>query len=154
MARPRKLLATNRKNFTKEEIAAREAEEEILNKFTQIDIDEVPSFLDIRARDEWFRIVPLLKELPISELDRTQIAQYCHFVSLYEQCAKEVEYYGLIVDDRPNPAYKMMIDAAKEIKTISNSMGLTINSRMKLVAPVAAGEEEKEKDQFARFEDD
>lgn len=144
MARPRKLTGVNKKHFTKEELAAREAEEEILNNFTEIDIEEVPVFLDMRARDEWFRIVPLLEELPISELDRTQIAQYCHFVSLYEQCAQDLDDRGLIVDDRANPSYKMMIDASKEIKTISNAMGLNINSRMKLVAPVAANEEEED----------
>lgn len=142
MARPRKLVGVNKKNFTKEELEMRKAEEEILNSFTEIDIEKVPAFLDLRARDEWFRIVPLLEELPISELDRTQIAQYCHFVSLYEQCARDIEERTLIVDDRANPSYKMMIDAAKEIKTISNVMGLNINSRMKLVAPVAEAENE------------
>ncbi|PJN91241.1 phage terminase small subunit P27 family, partial [Bacillus sp. mrc49] len=138
MARPRKLTAVNKKHFTEEERAQRQAEEEILNGFTEIDIDDIPPFLDERGEREWFRIVPLLDELPISELDRTQVAQYCYFVSIYERCIEDIEERGLIVDDRQNPSFAMMINTSKEIKSISNAMGLTINSRMKLVAPKAA----------------
>lgn len=138
MARPRKLLGTMNKNLTKEEIEKREEQESRLYEFEHLDMDDVPQFLhsDERAVIEWRRIIPLMSELPISELDRQTMAQYCKYVSVYEQASEGLIEQGILTEEgKENPLFNVMVKASKELKSITSAMGLNINSRMKIVTP-------------------
>lgn len=73
MARPRKLNATKQGHRTKEELEASELKENGLNQFDKLTVNNTPTDLTDQAQKEWNRIVPLLQELPIAELDYTLI---------------------------------------------------------------------------------
>ena len=73
MARPRKLNATKQGHRTKEELEDSELKENGLNQFDKLTVNNTPTDLTDQAQKEWNRIVPLLQELPIAELDYTLI---------------------------------------------------------------------------------
>lgn len=134
--RKKKLLGATSKNLTKEERAEKEAEEEILNSYEGIDTD-IPTVLkgDRLAVAEWKRIVPLLETLPISSLDLYSVTQYCTYVSIYHKTSKSVAKEGIVVDGKENPNFSIMVKASKELKTLTSVLGLTIDSRLRLVVP-------------------
>lgn len=147
MARPTKLLSATSKNYTKEEIALKKAQEEALYDYEKLDMSDIPMYLDELAKQEWKRIVPLLNELPISELDRQAVAQYCVFSSVFQQATEDFNINGPICDGKVNPAIHIMNNASKELKSMANSLGLNINARLKIVVP----EPVQEDDPFANM---
>lgn len=140
--RKRKLNTT--RNESKEEKYEREQIKEKLHEFEAIQTSP-PRHLSNLAKAEWRRITPLLNELPISNLDRTQIATYCNLYSIYRKLEEEInetgemiELYfadGTVKERKTNPAIHEMLKVAKEIRAISSELGMTINSRMKLIEP-------------------
>src|SRR5699024_12033090 len=79
MGKKRKITTTDtadKLKISKEEIAQRRAEEKALDRFEKIQ-DDPPHWLSYIAKNEWKRIIPLLKDLPIASLDLTMVASYC-----------------------------------------------------------------------------
>ena len=72
-----KLNATKQGHRTKEELEQSEYKENGLQKFEKINVDSVPDGLTENAAKEWLRIVPLLEQLPIADLDYSLIKKYC-----------------------------------------------------------------------------
>ncbi|MDQ8401839.1 hypothetical protein Q3F27_05235 [Enterococcus faecium] len=68
--RPKKLLNASKKNYTKEEIAIKKAEEEKLYNYPRLDFSNYPVGLLKEAQKEWDRISHYIQDLPISELDQ------------------------------------------------------------------------------------
>lgn len=144
MARPKKLVDAQRGHLTKEQIAEKKDQEEALEQLTPLDVDDVPKFLDAKGKKEWKRIAPLMQELPISELDRQMLAMYCNYVSIYEQCARALKKEGLTIVEigskgqaitKQNVHFQTMIQASREIKNIASTMGLTLDSRLRILVP-------------------
>lgn len=149
--RPKKLLDATSKNWTKEELEERRKAEEALYEHETLDMSDVPVYLDEIATAEWVRILPLLQKLPISELDRTAVAQYCVYTSIFQQATEDINERGSIVGGKTNPSINILNNASKELKGLANSLGLNIGSRLKIVVPEP---EEKENDPFMNLMDD
>ena len=158
MARPRKLIDTATGNFTKEEIEQRKKEEESLYEFEKIPLSP-PSWLNKEAKKEYKRIAPLLNRLPIAELDLMMVSMYCDLVSDYQAASEQAYTEGRIVEEldsqgnpktKINEAWKLKESAAKNIRSIAGQLGMTIDSRMRIVVP----KEEEKEDPFADMMND
>ncbi|KFE40745.1 phage terminase small subunit P27 family [Staphylococcus agnetis] len=152
--RPKKLLLNSNKNYTKEEIIEKERQEAELNKFSKIDVTP-PDFLDDIAKEEYKRIIPHMQELPISKLDTGQIAQYCSFYSDFVKASVILEQEDLmIVDDKGNqkvnPAFNVKEKAGIRMQQTANTLGLTIDSRLRIIVP----DEKEDDDPFKQFASD
>ena len=71
----RKLLSQQKSRRTKEVQEEKQATEEAMNELTPL-TDKAPEWLDNDAKKEWERILPLIKELPVKDLDKGLLATY------------------------------------------------------------------------------
>ena len=133
--RPKKLLNASKKTYTKEEIEAKKAEEEKLYNYPRLDFSNYPVGLLKEAQKEWDRISHYIQDLPISELDQQTMIRYCNYSYLYDKASKELDEQGFLIDGRKNPLIDTVNSFSKELKTATNDLGLTINSRLKIVNP-------------------
>lgn len=137
MARKHVLTAANKSNFTKANLEARLEKEAVLNGFESLS-GVAPEWLDDNSQKEYERIVPLLERLPIASLDQTLVTLYCQFYSMFLEASQDLKERGLIdaATNKANPAFNAMVKASSEIRLIASQLGMTIDSRMKLVVPV------------------
>ena len=143
MARPRKLNATKKGHRTKEELEQSELRENSLEQFNKIDVNNIPEDLPEDGKKEWLRVVPLLEQLPIAELDYDRVKRYCQVVgSINEEGTKRT------------PQYFNYMDGLKELKSLCGSLGMTIDSRMKLVTPTENQVRKSVYDEFGVDDDD
>ncbi|MCR1834985.1 phage terminase small subunit P27 family [Oceanobacillus caeni] len=141
----------------KDYVAKRKAEQETLNNYDQLEADRIPSHLCYYGKKEWKRIIPLLKELPIAELDRELIETYCMLHGSRRRLQKDIqkngETYktydeeGNLIGIRKNPSYDMLLSTVKEIRMIANQLGMTMNSRLELAVP----DQEQEEDEILKL---
>lgn len=136
MARKHVLTPLNKSNFTKKQLSERRAKEAALMSLQGLDI-QPPEWLDKNGKAEYERIVPLLQSLPIASLDQTLVALYCRFYSLYLEASQDLEEYGVMDAEarKANPAFNILIKASSEIRLIASQLGMTIDSRMRMVTP-------------------
>ncbi|WP_142829036.1 phage terminase small subunit P27 family [Planococcus soli] len=136
MARKHVLLDNSRSNFTKEEMQRRLNKEKALKEFAGIS-KTPPTWLSVKSKKEYKRIVPLLEKLPIAALDQTLVVLYCQFYSVFLEASENLKECGLIEagTNKPNPSFNAMVKASSEIRLIASQLGMTIDSRMKLVVP-------------------
>ena len=132
MARPRKLNATKQGHRTKEELEHQELKENGLSQF------------------------PLLEQLPIAELDYDRIKRYCQLVSLTDEAYRHIMQHGTVNEEgtKRTPQYFTYMDGLKELKSICGQLGMTIDSRMKLVVPTPDEQKQSVYDKFGVDEDD
>lgn len=133
-----KSLNDRTSHMTKNEITDREAVQDALqNNYDAIDLD-VPSELSGYAKKEWLKIVPLLKkQTPTSNLDRSQLINYCMLAQTVHNCQQHILDEGLVVagsngSTKPNPYFNIQDKAIKSMKSIAIEFGMTINSRARL----------------------
>lgn len=141
----------------KSHVAKELARQDTLNEYDQLQVKPIPSHLDYYAKQEWKRIVPLLQQLPIAELDRQLIESYCQMHAYKRRLQKDIEkfgqsinYYnsdGNLTSRRANPDYNAFLSTVKEIRMIANQLGMTINSRLELAVP----EDDKEEDEVLKL---
>lgn len=143
MARPRKLLNAQSGNLTVEQREEREKEEEVLYNYDKLDFSFYPPGLLPQAFNEWDRIGAYVGDLPISELDVNTVIRYCNYNYLYGEATERVAQEGAVDMEtgKANPWVAAMNSYSKELKSATNDLGLTINSRLKIVLP---SEKEKE----------
>ena len=145
MGRPRKLLNASSKHYTDEERIKKEKEEEKLYNYEPLDFSYYPAGLLQQAYHEWERISHFIGDLPISELDQQAMVRYCNYSYLYSEMAEQVAYEGPLTEEgKLNPKVTAMNSYSKELKSATNDLGLTINSRLKLVAPKEVEDETKD----------
>ena len=156
MARPRKLNAAKVGNHNKEELEQSEMRENSLEQFKKIDVENIPDVLTENGKKEWLRVVPLLQQLPIAELDYDRIKRYCQLVALTDDAYKHIMTYGTINDEgtKRTPQYFNYMDGLKELKSLCGSLGMTIDSRMKLVVPSENQVRKSVYDEFGVDDDD
>ncbi|MDK8645518.1 phage terminase small subunit P27 family [Staphylococcus condimenti] len=126
-------------NRTKEELEEAEMRENGLKKFEKIDADYVPTDLSDNAKKEWQRIIPLLQELPIASLDLALVSAYCQTYSDYIQAAERMKQEGAVVvterGTKLNQNHAIKRDALAQLNSISSKLGLTVESRLKILDP-------------------
>nr|DAF84363.1 MAG TPA: terminase small subunit [Caudoviricetes sp.] len=151
MARPRKLLNAQSGNLTTAQREEREKEEEVLYNYDKLDFSFYPPGLLPQAFNEWNRIGTYVGDLPISELDVNTVIRYCNYNYLYGEVVERVAQEGAVDMEtgKVNPLVNVMNSYSKELKSVTNDLGLTINSRLKITLPA---EKEKEVlDPFAKM---
>ncbi|KTW16709.1 phage terminase small subunit P27 family [Staphylococcus warneri] len=156
MARPRKLNATKQGHRTKEELEDSELKENGLNQFDKLTVNNTPTDLTDQAQKEWNRIVPLLQELPIAELDYTLIKKYCELVDINNNAYSQIQIVGTFDTEtnKKTGAFAVYMESLKELRSVCGSLGLTIDSRMRIVVPVENEKKQSVYDQFGVDDDD
>ncbi|MGX0401537.1 MULTISPECIES: phage terminase small subunit P27 family [Staphylococcus] len=131
MGRPRKLNAVKTGHHTKEELEQAQLVENGLFQFEPISVKPVPKDLPTQAQKEWLRIVPLLKELPISNLDYMLVKRYCEIICINDNAYEKIKEQGMYHTDtqKVNEHFKVYIDTLKALKNIATSLGITMDTR-------------------------
>ena len=174
MGRPRQpvelIIANGKKNLTKAEIEARRASEVA----PCADDLTPPSYLTKAEKDHFTKLAKQLDKIKIlGETDVEALARYVSAQTLYEKATKEVrkldrerpkksDYvneereernsYYLALDiwvKATETAAKLQDRYFKQAQTAAASLGLTISSRCKLVAPVK--NEAPPENKFSKF---
>ena len=150
MARPKKLLDQQKTRRTKEVQEELKATEEALKELTPLQ-KTPPNFLDKVAKAEYKRIYPLLEELPIASLDLALVVMYCQTYSNYIEASKQLAREKVVETERGSklsPYYTIQRDSITAMNQIAPKLGLSLDSRMKVVTPK---KEDKEKDPMENF---
>lgn len=138
MARPRKTLAQQQSRRTTEVQEELKATEEKLNELTPLQ-NEPPEHLDNLAKEEYYRITELLVELPIASLDLSLVSTYCQTYSNYIKATEQIKTHGLVVETergtKLSSYYTVQRDCTDRLISLSNKLGLSIDSRMKIMTP-------------------
>ncbi|WP_440868107.1 phage terminase small subunit P27 family [Staphylococcus shinii] len=152
MAKPNKLLSQSSKNYTKEEIEKKEKAEEALKTLTPLDL-EPPEWLSKTAKEEYRRIYPLLKQLPVASLDLSLVSTYCQAYADYQEANILLQEEDLVVTtahgSKLNPLHTIKRDSFNIINSIAPKLGMSIDSRLKILEP--KGTEKKDKDVMDDF---
>ncbi|MBC6310140.1 phage terminase small subunit P27 family [Listeria sp. FSL L7-1582] len=122
-----------------------------------------PNHLGSKARYEYERISKELQKLPVRSLDKATVELYCVWYGIYREAYEEVKENGIytvmseITEEgivhykdrtRKNPAITVMNDATSNIRSLASSLGLTVDSRLKLMIPKVEEREKSLKDIF------
>jgi P27 family predicted phage terminase small subunit len=149
--RPKKSLDNQKTRRTKEVQEELKATEEKLQQLTPLQ-KTPPAYLDATAKKEYKRITKLLEELPIADLDLSLVVAYCQTYSNYIQATKKLNNQGLVVETergtKLSSYYTAQRDATDRLISLSNKLGLNIDSRMKILTPK---NDTKEVDPFEEF---
>ncbi len=138
MMAQRKLLSQQKSRLTKEMQDKKKATEEMLQKLTPL-APNPPEWLDDTATKEWYRIYPLLQELPIASLDLMLISTYCQAYSDYINATKRMNNSDAIIETergtKLNQNHTIKRDALSQLNSIAPKLGLTVESRLKILEP-------------------
>ena len=89
----RKLLSQQKSRRTKEVQEELKGAEEAMGKLKPI-TKTAPDWLDDYAVEEWDRIMPLVEDLKVKELDRGLLATYCQTYSNYKNATLKLKEQG------------------------------------------------------------
>ncbi|RIO25477.1 phage terminase small subunit P27 family [Staphylococcus saprophyticus] len=155
MPRPKKPLdqqKTRRTTQVQEELKATEEQLQQLKPLQKTP----PAYLDATAKKEYKRITTLLEELPIADLDLSLVVAYCQTYSNYVQATKHLNKHGLVTETergtKLSSYYTAQRDSTDRLISLSNKLGLNLDSRMKIVTP--KDNKKKDDDVMAGFFDD
>lgn len=139
MGRKAVLSTVTDKHLTKEELEEKQGQEAILYTFEPLNFKKTPQKLDNLARKEWKRLAEIVdsRNLPLSELDRAIVVNYCVYVSISERAREQLNTEPLTIDGRKNQIVDVLNGANKELKSLASQLGLTIDSRMRIKNPTS-----------------
>ncbi|MGE7828975.1 phage terminase small subunit P27 family [Paenibacillus sp. NPDC093718] len=154
------ILAEGKTHLTKEQIKERQEQEASVKPAA--DKIECPGWLtDKVAKKEYKRIASELVKIGlITNLDVTTLASYCNAYVAYLKATEQLANEPLVVEQTnkagftnyvENPLIRIQLKYSDEMKKHATQMGLTINSRLKLVVPTQP--EKKKKSKFDEFID-
>ena len=154
MGRKLKVIETNKKHLTKAEKAAREdIQKKASDGLAELQLTP-PAHLGKIAKKEYKRVVSELQSLPIRDLDRAVLENYCTWYGIYVEASQKVNEIGVSVfsEDKgmwiQNPLVVTLEKATNNIKSCAAQLGLTVDSRMKMYVPKT---EEKKDTMFDKF---
>lgn len=154
MARPKKPLAQQKGNLTTDKQEELKETEEKLKQLTPIR-KTPPSWLTTPAKKEYKRIIKLLEELDIADLDLAMITTYCQAYADFQQATKELAKGEVVTfterGSKVNPWHRVKVDSYGIINSIAPKMGLTLDSRMKIMTPKP---QDEQIDKFGALFDD
>lgn len=149
----RKLLSQQKAYRTKDVQEQKKATEEVMNELTPLS-KEPPDFLDDDAIQEWYRVLPLINELPIKDLDKGLLATYCQTYSNYKNATLKIQEEGMVVvterGSKLSPHYTIQRDSVNTMNAICPKLGLTVESRLKIMEP----KPKQQYDPFSAFFED
>lgn len=152
MARKLTLLDSNKKHLTKDEIADRKQAEKLASDgFSEMQTT-APNHLNSVAKQEYKRVVKDIQKLPLRNLDRALLENYCLWYSVFKETSKKLSEEGMtVIEDEmsvEHPLIKTLEKATKNIKSTASELGLTVDSRLRLYLPK---KEKKEETMFDKF---
>ncbi|MEB4861147.1 phage terminase small subunit P27 family [Priestia megaterium] len=119
---------------------------------------KAPKFLDENAKKEWKRIVGDLIDLEIiANIDMATLAMYCDAYSRYQEATAHIIEHGTTVEhvntsgnvnEVVSPHVTVQLKYADVIRKCASDLGLTISSRLKLVAPKLGEGDDNEYSKF------
>ena len=142
----RKLLSQQKSRRTTAVQEERQTTEDKMNELTPLQ-DNPPSWLDKTAKTEWKRILPLIRELPVADLDMALLAMYCQTYSNYISATKELDNEMVIETERGTKLssyYTVQRDSVNTMNSIAPKLGLTVESRLKILSPDTKKEKKDE----------
>ena len=149
----RKLLSQQKAYRKKDVQEQKKATEEVMNGLTPLS-KEPPDFLDDDAIQEWYRVLPLINELPIKDLDKGLLATYCQTYSNYKNATLKIQEEGMVVvterGSKLSPNYTIQRDSVNTMNAICPKLGLTVESRLKIMEP----KPKQQYDPFSAFFED
>lgn len=102
-----------------------------------------PAYLPTYGKKMWKTVVPQLKSLQsIKQLDQSTLEQMCVFYDCWIRATKDIKKNGITVGNRKNPAYTVLSDSGQQMRKAASLIGLTFDSRMRLMLPDNSDEEE------------
>ena len=149
----RKLLSQQKAYRTKDVQEQKKATEEVMNGLTPLS-KEPPDFLDDDAIQEWYRVLPLINELPIKDLDKGLLATYCQTYSNYKNATLKIQEEGMVIETergtKLSSHYTVQRDSVNTMNSICPKLGLTVESRLKIMEP----KPKQQYDPFSAFFED
>lgn len=134
----RKLLSQQKSRLTKEAQDKKRDTEEAMRQLTPL-TPEPPEWLDNTATEEWQRIHPLLEELPVASLDLMLVSTYCQAYSDYINATRRMNESDAIIETergtKLNQNHTIKRDALSQLNSIAPKLGLTVESRLKILEP-------------------
>ena len=134
----RKMLSQQKTRRTKEVQEELKGAEEAMGKLKPI-TKTAPDWLDDYAVEEWDRIMPLVEDLKVKELDRGLLATYCQTYSNYKNATLKLKEQGLVIETergtKLSSYYTVQRDSVNTMNSICPKLGLTVESRLKILAP-------------------
>ncbi|MGQ5519112.1 phage terminase small subunit P27 family [Enterococcus gallinarum] len=153
MGRKLTLLDNNKKHLTKDEVEDRKSAEKLAGDgLVEMQIT-APNHMNSIAKQEYKRVVGDLQKLPLRNLDRAMLENYCLWYSVFKETSQKLTEQGNILDDgegnyEENPLIKTLEKATKNIKSTASELGLTVDSRLRLYLPK---KEKKKETMFDKF---
>lgn len=152
MGRKLTLLDNNKKHLTKDEVEDRKSAEKLAGDgLVEMQIT-APNHMNSIAKQEYKRVVGDLQKLPLRNLDRAMLENYCLWYSVFKETSKKLNKEGMtIVEDEmsvEHPLIKTLEKATKNIKSTASELGLTVDSRLRLYLPK---KEDKKETMFDKF---
>ena len=128
----RKMLSQQKTRRTKEVQEELKGAEEAMGKLKPI-TKTAPDWLDDYAVEEWDRIMPLVEDLKVKELDRGLLATYCQTYSNYKNATLKLKEQGLVIETergtKLSSYYTVQRDSVNTMNSICPKLGLTVESR-------------------------
>ena len=150
----RKMLSQQKTRRTKEVQEELKGAEEAMGKLKPI-TKTAPDWLDDYAVEEWDRIMPLVEDLKVKELDRGLLATYCQTYSNYKNATLKLKEQGLVIETergtKLSSYYTVQRDSVNTMNSICPKLGLTVESRLKILAP---SNDKEKSDPFEDLMDD
>lgn len=152
MAKTSKLLSQTNEHYSKEEKELKKEGEKALKDLQEIEL-KPPEWLDVTAKNEYRRIVPLLQELPVASLDLALVSSYCQAYSDYQRATVELTKGEIVTfterGSKVNPWHTVKRDSFNVMNSIAPKLGMTIDSRLKIFTPKTNND--KDDDPFMDF---
>ena len=95
-----------------------------------------PNHLDPVAKQDYKRIIESLGTLPLRNLDRAELENYCTWYSVYKNTSVNMKLALKNGDQDEYYAYISTLNkATASIKSLASDLGLNVNSRMQMNMP-------------------
>lgn len=153
MGRKLTLLDNNKMHMTKDQIEDRKAAEKLAaDGLVEMQIS-APNHLNSIAKQEYKRVIGDLQKLPLRNLDRAILENYCLWYSVFKETSRKLTEQGNILQDPngeyyENPLLRTLEKATKNIRSTASELGLTVDSRLRLYLPK---KDEKKETMFDKF---
>ena len=136
MARPRKPTELKSKHLTEEEIQTDELIGIEAKKVTKDKFKTPPRWLDREAKTEYRRLISVLSGLEyLTDADINNLASYCAAFVRYRALMIEMQSEPFVTEDgKKNPKITAMVNYSEEVRKYASSLGLTVDSRLKIAS--------------------
>lgn len=141
-------LENQKGNLNAEVIKRKELEQESVFVGNE-QLENPPDWLvDVIATNEWRRLVKEFnKKSMISNLDYNNLGAYCNAFARYTNIVKRLGT-KVLAGKETNPLVHLELKYSDEMKRYGSSLGLTMESRLKVGPGLVTRQEEKFNDEF------